>query len=130
DVNDTEETNPKATIASLADMVMKNEKNISQASASTFATVITANFLKDWAPGYNKFNLYVGNYKKGNELEFKLPTMNKEFISRFIQDRESIDGFLHQNPEITVKMDSRVFTTMKNKTDAYRFFKSLIKYYV
>ena len=130
DVNDTEETNPKATIASLADMVMKNEKNISQASASTFATVITANFLKDWAPGYNKFNLYVGNYKKGNELEFKLPTMNKEFISRFIQGRESIDGFLHQNPEITVKMDSRVFTTMKNKTDAYRFFKSLIKYYV
>ena len=129
DVNDTEETNPKATIASLADMVMKNEKNISQASASTFATVITANFLKDWAPGYNKFNLYVGNYKKGNELEFKLPTMNKEFISRFIQGRESIDGFLHQNPEITVKMDSRVFTTMKNKTDAYRFFKSLIKYY-
>ena len=130
DVNDTEETNPKATIASLADMVMKNEKNISQASASTFATVITANFLKDWAPGYNKFNIYVGNYKKGTELEFKLPTMNKEFISRFIQGRESIDGFLHQNPEITVKMDSRVFTTMKNKTDAYRFFKSLIKYYV
>lgn len=130
DVNDTEESNPKATIASLADMVMKNEKNISQASASTFATVITANFLKDWAPGYNKFNLYVGNYKKGNELEFKLPTMNKEFISRFIQGRESIDGFLHQNPEITVKMDSRVFNTMKNKTDAYRFFKSLIKYYV
>ena len=130
DVNDTEETNPKATIASLADMVMKNEKNISQASASTFATVITASFLKDWAPGYNKFNLYVGNYKKGNELEFKLPTMNKEFISRFIQGRESIDGFLHQNPEITVKMDSRVFNTMKNKTDAYRFFKSLIKYYV
>lgn len=130
DVNDTEESNPKATIASLADMVMKNEKNISQASASTFATVITASFLKDWAPGYNKFNLYVGNYKKGNELEFKLPTMNKEFISRFIQGRESIDGFLHQNPEITVKMDSRVFNTMKNKTDAYRFFKSLIKYYV
>lgn len=130
DVNDTEESNPKATITSLADMVMKNEKNISQASASTFATVITANFLKDWAPGYNKFNLYVGNYKKGNVLEFKLPTMNKEFISRFIQGRESIDGFLHQNPEITVKMDSRVFNTMKNKTDAYRFFKSLIKYYV
>lgn len=130
DVNDTEESNPKATIASLADMVMKNEKNISQASASTFATVITANFLKDWAPGYNKFNLYVGNYKKGSELEFKLPTMNKEFISRFIQGRESIDGFLHQNPEITVRMDSRVFNTMKNKTDAYRFFKSLIKYYV
>lgn len=130
DMNDTEESNPKATIASLADMVMKNEKNISQASASTFATVITANFLKDWAPGYNKFNLYVGNYKKGSELEFKLPTMNKEFISRFIQGRESIDGFLHQNPEITVKMDSRVFNTMKNKTDAYRFFKSLIKYYV
>lgn len=130
DVNDTEESNPKATIASLADMVMKNEKNISQASASTFATVITANFLKDWAPGYNKFNLYVGNYKKGNVLEFKLPTMNKEFISRFIQGRESIDGFLHQNPEITVKMDSRVFNTMKNKTDAYRFFKSLVKYYV
>ena len=130
DVNDTEESNPKATIASLADMVMKNEKNISQASASTFATVITANFLKDWAPGYNKFNLYVGNYKKGSELEFKLPTMNKEFISRFIQGRESIDGFLHQNPEITVKMDFRVFNTMKNKTDAYRFFKSLIKYYV
>ena len=130
DVNDTEESNPKATIASLADMVMKNEKNISQASASTFATVITANFLKDWAPGYNKFNLYIGNYKKGSELEFKLPTMNKEFISRFIQGRESIDGFLHQNPEITVRMDSRVFNTMKNKTDAYRFFKSLIKYYV
>ena len=130
DVNDTEESNPKATIASLADMVMKNEKNISQASASTFATVITANFLKDWAPGYNKFNLYVGNYKKGNVLEFKLPTMNKEFISRFIQGRESIDGFLHQNPEITVRMDSRVFNTMKNKTDAYRFFKSLVRYYV
>src|SRR5699024_2324867 len=42
---------------------------------------------------------------------------------------ESVEGFLHQNPTITVRMSSGIFHTMKNKSDLYTFFRSLIKYY-
>ena len=124
----SEPSNPRATLDSLADTILKSQ-SVTPAVANTIATVITAHLLKEWAPGYTKFNIVLSKANTGNTLELKLPTMTRDFIGRFVESRESVEGFLHQNPTITVRMSSGIFRTMKNKSDLYTFFRSLIKYY-
>lgn len=123
-----ESSNPRATLDSLAESLLKSQ-TVTPAVANTIATVITAHFLKEWAPGYTKFNIVLSKANTGNVLELKIPTMTRDFIGRFVESRESVEGFLHQNPTITVRMSSGIFRTMKNKSDLYNFFRSMIKYY-
>ena len=124
----SEPSNPRATLDSLADTILKTQ-SVTPAVANTIATVITTHLLKEWAPGYTKFNIVLSKANTGNTLELKIPTMTRDFIGRFVESRESVEGFLHQNPTITVRMSSGIFRTMKNKSDLYTFFRSLIKYY-
>ena len=124
----SESSNPRATLDSLADTILKSQ-SVTPAVANTIATVITTHLLKEWAPGYTKFNIVLSKANTGNTLELKIPAMTRDFISRFVESRESVEGFLHQNPTITVRMSSSIFRTMKNKSDLYTFFRSLIKYY-
>lgn len=124
----SEPSNPRATLDSLADTILKSQ-SVTPAVANTIATVITTHLLKEWAPGYTKFNIVLSKANTGNTLELKIPTMTRDFIGRFVESRESVEGFLHQNPTITVRMSSGIFRTMKNKSDLYTFFRSLIKYY-
>lgn len=124
----SEPSNPRATLDSLADTILKSQ-SVTPAVANTIATVITTHLLKEWAPGYTKFNIVLSKANTGNTLELKIPTMTRDFIGRFVESRESVEGFLHQNPTITVRMSSSIFRTMKNKSDLYTFFRSLIKYY-
>jgi hypothetical protein len=63
---------------------------------------------------------------KSNTLEFKVPKMTQDFVSRFIRGRESINGFIHRNPEINIRISSRVFNTIQNPDDAFNFFKAAI----
>ena len=129
EAEDTEKSsNPRATLDSLADTILKSQ-SVTPAVANTIATVITTHLLKEWAPGYTKFNIVLSKANTGNTLELKIPTMTRDFIGRFVESRESVEGFLHQNPTITVRMSSGIFRTMKNKSDLYTFFRSLIKYY-
>lgn len=124
----SEPSNPRATLDSLADTILKSQ-SVTPAVANTIATVITSHLLKEWAPGYTKFNIALSKANTGNTLELKIPTMTRDFINRFVESRESVEGFLHQNPTITVRMSPGIFRTMKNKSDLYTFFRSLIKYY-
>lgn len=124
----SEPSNPRATLDSLADTILKSQ-SVTPAVANTIATVITTHLLKEWAPGYTKFNIVLSKANTGNTLELKIPTMTRDFIGRFVESRESVEGFLHQDPTITVRMSSGIFRTMKNKSDLYTFFRSLIKYY-
>lgn len=124
----SEPSNPRATLDSLADTILKSQ-SVTPAVANTIATVITSHLLKEWAPGYTKFNIVLSKANTGDTLELKIPTMTRDFIGRFVESRESVEGFLHQNPTITVRMSSSIFRTMKNKSDLYTFFRSLIKYY-
>lgn len=124
----SEPSNPRATLDSLADTILKSQ-SVTPAVANTIATVITTHLLKEWAPGYTKFNIVLSKANTGNVLELKIPTMTRDFIGRFVESRESVEGFLHQNPTITVRMSPGIFRTMKNKSDLYTFFRSLIKYY-
>ena len=124
----SEPSNPRTTLDSLADTILKSQ-SVTLSVANTIATVITTHLLKEWAPGYTKFNIVLSKANTGNTLELKIPTMTRDFIGRFVESRESVEGFLHQNPTITVRMSSDIFRTMKNKSDLYTFFRSLIKYY-
>lgn len=131
---DMSESEAKKTLRTLSqqiinDTLSKSDCKVSQYTANIYANIITKNLLPLWANGYNKFSITLDSYQSFFTFEFKVPSMTQDFVSRLINGRESINGFLHRSPEIKIKMSPRIFHTMKNPDDAYNFFKAAIKYY-
>lgn len=131
---DMTETEAKRTLRTLSQGIINDTTNkqgykVSQYTANIYANIITKNLLPIWAKGFRKFSITLDTYQSFNTFEFKVPNMTQDFVSRFVNGRESINGFVHRNAEIRVKMSPRIFHTMKNPDDAYRFFKAAIKYY-
>lgn len=131
---DMSETEAKRTLRTLSqqiinDVANKKDYKVSQYTANIYANIITKNLLPLWSKGYKKFSITLDSYQSFFTFEFKTPTMTQDFVSRLINGRETINGFLHRSPEIKVKMSPRIFHMMKNPDDAYNFFKSAIKYY-
>lgn len=132
---DMTEPQAKATLKTLTQNLINDfnneskNKSMTQYTANIFANIITKNLLPRWAKGFNKFKITLDSYQSFNTLEFITPKMGPDFVSRFIDGRESLDGLLHSSPEIKIKMSPRIFHSIKNPDDAYNFFKSAIKYY-
>ena len=130
DQNYLTDNEAKRTLAAVSkNIINDSKKQISQYTANIYANVITKNLLDKWAPGYKKFSIILDNFKADNVIEFKTPTMDQSFISRFIDGKETMNGFLHRNPEIKIKMSPKIFEGMKDKDDAYKFFRAAIRYY-
>jgi len=128
------EAEAKKVLRQLSQDIINNCNNkqnykVTQYTANIYANIITKNLLPVWAKGYRKFSITLDSYQSFNTLQIKTPKMGKDFVSRFVGGRETLNGFLHQNPEIHIKMSPRIFHTMKNPDDAFNFFKALIKYY-
>lgn len=102
---------------------------MSQYTANIYANIITKNLLPRWAKGFKRVKIILDSYQSFNTFEFIPPTMSQDFVSRFINGRESLNGFVHRSPDIKIKMSPRIFHTMKDPDDAYNFFKAAIKYY-
>lgn len=131
---DMTEAQAKKTLRTLSQSIINDVANnkgskVSQYTANIYANIITKNLLPIWAKGYRKFSITLDSYQSFFTFEFKVPTMTQDFVSRFVNGRESLNGFIHRNSEIKVKMSPRIFHTMKNPDDAYNFFKAAIKYY-
>lgn len=135
---DMTEKQAKQTLRTLSQSIINNydkddmgkgKNKINQYTANIYANIITKNLLPKWAPGFKKLSIILDSYQSFFTFEFKTPTMSQDFVSRFIEGREQISGFLHRVPEIKIRMSPRIFHTMKNADDAYNFFKSAITYY-
>lgn len=127
---DMTESQAKKTLNTLSQTIINNgDKKITQYTANIYANIITKNLLPRWSKGYRKFSISLDSYQSFPTLEFKIPSISQDFISRFINGKETIGGFLHRIPEIKIKMSPRIFHTMTDADDAYNFFKSAIKYY-
>lgn len=131
---DMSEGEAKKTLRTLSQTIINDTTNkkdykVSQYTANIYANIITKNLLPVWAKGFRKFSITLDSYQSFFTFEFKTPPMTQDFVSRFVAGRESINGFIHRNAEIKVKMSPRIFHTMKNPDDAFNFFKSAIKYY-
>ena len=130
---DMSEAEAKRTLKTISqniinDISKKSSYRVSQYTANIYANIITKNLLPIWATGFRKVTITIPD-DKSNTLEFKVPKMTQDFVSRFIRGRESINGFIHRNPEINIRISSRVFNTIQNPDDAFNFFKAAIKYY-
>jgi hypothetical protein len=132
---DMTEVQAKKTLRTLSQSLINDynneskKKEMSQYTANIYANIITKNLLPSWAKGFNRVKITLDSYKSPTTFEFIPPTMGQDFVSRFINGRESLNGHLHKSPEIRIKMSPRIFHTMKNPDDAYNFFKAAIKYY-
>lgn len=131
---DMTESEARKTLRTLSQTIINDTNNkkdykVSQYTANIYANIITKNLLPIWTKGYHKFSITLDSYQSFHTLEFKTPPMTQDFVSRFINGRESLNGFLHRSPDIKIKMSPRIFHTMKNPDDAFRFFKAAIKYY-
>ncbi len=111
------------------DFKANKSKKMTQYTANIYANVISKNLLPQWAGSFRRFSITLDDYQSFFTVEFKVPKMTQDFVSRFIQGRESLEGFLHRQPEIKMKISPRVFHTMKSPDDAYNFFKAAIIYY-
>lgn len=127
---DMSEANAIKTLETLCASMMNgsNKKGITQYNANIFANIITKNLLQKWAKGFNKLSITVKPQQK-NALEFVTPTMSQDFVARFIDGRELISGLLHREPEIKINISPRIFDTMKDASDGWRFFKAGVQYY-
>lgn len=131
---DMSEAEAKKTLRTLSQQIMndiesKKDYKITQYTANIYANIITKNLLPLWSNGYKRFSIILDSYQSFYTFEFKTPHMTQDFVSRLINGRESINGFLHRTPEIKIRMSPRIFHTMKNPDDAFYFFKAAIKYY-
>ena len=128
------ESEAKRTLKTLSQNIINDIKNkpdfrINQYTANIYANIITKNLLPIWADGFRKFSIILDTYQSFYTLEFKIPTVSQDFVSRFINGRENLDGFLHRSGEIKIKMSPRIFHSMTSPDDAFNFFKAAIKYY-
>lgn len=122
----------KKTLAQVTSTIISDSEKegykVSQYTANIYANVITKNLLSSWCDGYKKLSITLES-NSNQVLEFKIPNMSQDFVSRFINGREPINAFLHRVPEIKIKMDPKIFSTMKDPNDAYNFFRAAVKYY-
>lgn len=131
---DMTDSQVKRTLRTLSqDIINKTaaDKNykINQYTADIYANIITKNLLPKWSSGYKKLSITLDSYQSFFTLEFKIPTMSQDFVSRFINGREPMNAFLHRVPEIKIKMSPRIFHTMKDPDDAFKFFRAAVRYY-
>lgn len=131
---DMSEVEAKRTLRTLSQGIINNvsakkDYKVTQYTANIYANIITKNLLPLWAKGFRKFSISLDSYQSFFTFEFKVPNMTQDFVARFVEGRESINGFIHRQSEIKIKMSPRIFHTMKNPDDAYNFFKSAIRYY-
>lgn len=122
----------KKTLAALTTSVQndrKKNKPVTQYTGKLYADIITKTLLHTWAPGWQSLKISITDYQTFNTVEFKVPKMTEDFISRFIEGRETISGFLHRNPEIHMKISPRIFDSINSPDDAYNFFKAAVRYY-
>lgn len=131
---DMTEAEAKRSLRSVSQKIMNDiESNkkykVSQYTANIYANIISKNLLPLWAKGFRKVTISLDDYQSFPTFEFKVPKMTQDFVSRFIQGRETINGLIHRTPEIHIKMSPRIFHTMKNPDDAFNFFRAAIKYY-
>lgn len=130
---DMDNKDAKKVLNILSNSIMKeyqkSKKDIDQYNASIYANTITKKLLNDWAGGFRRLTITLKDYGDRDILEFKVPKMTQDFVSRFIVGRESINGFLHRQPEIKIVMSPTIFRHMKDPDDPYKFFKAAVKYY-
>lgn len=131
---DMSEAEAKRTLRSLSqniinDIANKKDYKVTQYSANIYANIISKNLLPVWAKGFRKLTITLDSYQSFFTFEFKVPKMTQDFVSRFIQGRETINGLIRRHPEINIKMSPRIFHTMKNPDDAFNFFRAAVKYY-
>jgi len=130
---DMNESQAKRTLhvlsATIINQVADKDKKLSQYTANIYANVITKNLLHKWSKGFRRLKIVLSDDKTSSIFEFIPPTMTQDFVSRFVQGRESLNGLIHKNPEIKIKISPKAFHTMKDYDDAYHFFKAAIQYY-
>ena len=124
------EAEAKRTLHTLSQSIINNKgKKVTQYTANIYANIITKNLLSKWAPGYQRFSITLDDYQSFNYFNFKVPKMTSDFVGRFIEGKEKLEGLLHRNPEIRVKMSPRLFSNMTSADEAFNFFKAAIRYY-
>lgn len=128
----TEGNEGKAQLRQMTKIMMNNFNHpgfkVSQSLANTYSSIINREIMPVIGCGYNKLTIMIDD-SSSCKLEFRIPTISQDFITRFINGREGIDGFLHRNPEIKVKVSSDLFKTMQNPDDLYYFFTNAVKFY-
>ena len=123
------EKDAKRSLHSVSVEIINSSKPPVQYTADIYANIITKNLLPIWAGGLRKLSITLDTKCKQPIFEFKIPSMTQDFVARFVEGREPLNGLLRRNPDIKIRMSPATFKTMKDPDDAFKFFRAAIKYY-
>lgn len=123
------EKDAKRSLHSVSAEIINSGKVPNQYTADIYANIITKNLLPIWAGGLRKVSITIDTKCKQPIFEFKIPSMTQDFVARFVEGREPLNGLLRRNPDIKIRMSPATFKTMKDPDDAFKFFRAAIKYY-
>ena len=135
---DMKPSQAKKTLATLSqDLINKFEKNpkgklnekMSQYTANIYANIITKNLLPTWTKNFKKLTITLDSYQSFHTMEFITPPFAQDFVSRYVNGKQTLQQLLQKKNDIRIKMSPRLFHTMKNADDAYNFFKAAVQYY-
>ena len=93
-----------------------------------FSDIISKNLLQRWAPGFQKIKLELLDEKE-NIVSYVIPKIDQSFVSRFVEGREQIKGFLHKEPTIKIQISKSIFHDAKSPDEIVKFLKRVIQYY-
>lgn len=123
------EKDAKRSLHSVSVEIINSSKPPVQYTADIYANIITKNLLPIWAGGLRKLSITLDTKCKQPIFEFKIPSMTQDFVARFVEGREPLNGLLRRNPDIKIRMSPATFKTMKDPDDAFKFFRAAIRYY-
>lgn len=127
-----ESNTAKSQLRQMAKIMMNNSNHpgfkVTQSLANTYASIITREMLPSIGNGFNKLTISIDD-TTSSKLEFRIPAITQDFVSRFINGREGVNGLLHRTPEIKIKVSADLFKTIRNPDDLYYFFTNAIKFY-
>ena len=104
-------------------------KKINDNSMKLLSNIVSKNLIRPWNISFNEVRFSLDNKKKGT-ITFKLPQYSDDVIERFINGRESLNGFLHRKPYIDIKISPDIFNQkLENIEDFVKFIKNMLLYY-
>jgi hypothetical protein len=109
---------------------LKSEKTpVTQSIGNTYENIINQHLLKAWTHNFKSIRIKILNYQTFHTVEFVPPKMERTFIKRFVEGKDTVDDLVRSKREIVIKISPRVFHTIKKEEDVYHFFKQAILYY-
>lgn len=107
---------------------ISNKKSVTQDDLDLISNLINKSPKVYIGNDFKSVNISI-NKKDPNSMEFVIPKINKDFIEKFINGKETISSLFKADGEIKIKLGASVFDKMKHPDHLLVFILAAVHYY-